>query len=88
MTRAPTEMELRCARALCVAVGRVWEDHDHNQAATIGYVRVVLNELRALPDDAEAWDAFAGDGKMWRERTAGDVFRRWLGIASPAADGK
>lgn len=46
--REPTEMELRCAKALCAKYGRLWFDHDTNQAEIIEHVRAVMGELRNM----------------------------------------
>lgn len=94
-----TETELRCAKAgyeqaICGYKGISQADHQFEHGAWenqspelhaewVNIARTVVAQLRLAVDDPTVWNAFAGDGLMWKERNSQNVFQRYLDIISP-----
>lgn len=91
--RPATAAEIRAANAMLAEItsasggGAVMDGFSVltplNQRRILMQVRAIIWSLKHVADDAEIWDAFAGDDVMWKDRTSQGVFLRYLDLASP-----
>lgn len=83
MTREPTEMELRVARAIADDTnGDLINPGDHDGG--IASLRIARAAIRAMREPApEFFDALAATDKMWRELNSTIVWRTFIDAASP-----
>ena len=90
--RAPTETEKWAYDASMAAVKEYRRLFGHAYSKEEGMpdggmsmfiVRAVIKSLRQMAEDTQVYDAFAGDGVIWKDRTSQSVLLRYLDIASP-----
>lgn len=86
-------MREKMARAMCERAreqgsrGLKWADiSEGHRREWLGLADVAIDELRKAPDDPNIWNAFAGDGLAWKDRTSQSVFARYLDLISPPAE--